>query len=121
MFVLTLAASVPGTLYTTGRFTRSRKVWAWRWSDCAVAACSHKTGSAIANTEWALINPFCSVAALCYEYACNALMEANKLHGLPGFRVCHEGPPDKAGARILCHEHGNSRIDTNDVGVHPRG
>ena len=46
-------------------------------------------------------------------------MEAAGLHGCPGFGILHEGVPDKGCAKIFCHEHADSQIDTEDVGVVP--
>src|SRR5215469_897240 len=45
--------------------------------------------------------------------------ESRSFHAAPRFRTLHESVPDKAGSRVLCHEHGDSRIDSNTVAVVP--
>lgn len=43
--------------------------------------------------------------------------KAGELHAAPRFGILHEGIPNKPGPQIFRHQHGDSRIDADDVGV----
>jgi hypothetical protein len=46
-------------------------------------------------------------------------MKPTRLHGGDRFRVLHEGLPDKAGAKVLCHQQADSQVDAEDIRVVP--
>ena len=45
--------------------------------------------------------------------------ETGVVHAALGLGVLHEGIPDKSSSRILGHQHGDARVDTDDVCVIP--
>ncbi len=46
-------------------------------------------------------------------------LESGAHHPALRFGIFHEGIPDKTGARIFGHDHGDSRVDSDDVVIVP--
>ena|SRR5579859_6623150 len=63
---------------------------------------------------WGTKNPGCAG-----PLRSRVLFKPCKPHSALRFRRFHERVPDESGTQVLCHQHRNSRVNPDDIGVIP--